>query len=177
MGNRSAGEFASHCLLAQYNLAPPLLARFQNGLLYNFIQGRVCTSSDLRREPVWRGIARRLGEWHAVLPTATGDVRASTRKDGRKASRGVSNGTATTTVTKGDETNGYGAHTIDIDKPSPDIWGVMQKWVDALPDANATERKRRGILQDELNRLVKELSSVSSLGKGRVSRASPKWWR
>ena len=61
-------EARTHTLLTQQGLAAPLLARFQNGLLYKFSPGRVCTAQDLRRESIWRAVAARLGEWHARLP-------------------------------------------------------------------------------------------------------------
>ena len=61
-------EAATHALLAERDLAAPLLARFQNGLLYSFLPGCACTSQDLVKEPVWRAIAARLGKWHALLP-------------------------------------------------------------------------------------------------------------
>src|SRR6516165_9452861 len=61
-------ETKSHKLLAERGLAPPLLARFNNGLLYKYIRGRVCSPEDLTREAVWRGVARRLAEWHAIVP-------------------------------------------------------------------------------------------------------------
>ncbi|KAA8911847.1 putative ethanolamine kinase [Sphaerosporella brunnea] len=62
-------EFSTHCLLAQHGLAPPVLARFENGLFYRFVPGRPCEPEDLGKEAIWRGVARRLGEWHAILPT------------------------------------------------------------------------------------------------------------
>lgn len=61
-------EARTHTLLTQQGLAAPLLARFQNGLLYSFAPGQVCTAQDLGRESVWRAVAARLGEWHARLP-------------------------------------------------------------------------------------------------------------
>jgi len=36
-------------------------------MMYRFIPGTPCTAQDLRTERVYRGVARRLGEWHAVL--------------------------------------------------------------------------------------------------------------
>ncbi|KAA8899117.1 kinase-like domain-containing protein [Sphaerosporella brunnea] len=66
-------EYYTHCLLAQHGLASPVLARFQNGLFYRLEPGRPCEPADMGREAVWRGVARRLGEWHAVVPaTVTG---------------------------------------------------------------------------------------------------------
>src|SRR5690242_3255837 len=64
-------ETRSHCLLARHGLAPPLYARFENGLLYKFVPGSVCSPADLRRPDVWRGVAQRLGEWHATLPISS----------------------------------------------------------------------------------------------------------
>ena len=61
-------EATTHALPADRGLASPLLSLFKNGLLYNFLPGRVCTPADLSTEPIWRAVARRLGEWHARLP-------------------------------------------------------------------------------------------------------------
>ena len=67
-------EMTTHELLAENGLAAPLLARFDNGLLSRFLSGHVCTAYDLVREPVWRAVAARLGEWHAVLPLSSTDI-------------------------------------------------------------------------------------------------------
>jgi len=64
-------ELLTHLLLHQHNLASKLLARFQNGLLYKFVPGKPCSETDIRRESVWRGVARTMGHWHAVLPTTS----------------------------------------------------------------------------------------------------------
>ena len=61
-------EARTHALLTQHKLAAPLLARFENGLLYRFAPGRACKPEDIGREFVWRAVAARLGEWHALLP-------------------------------------------------------------------------------------------------------------
>ena len=37
-------EATTHALLAERDLAAPLLARFQNGFLYSFLPGCACTS-------------------------------------------------------------------------------------------------------------------------------------
>lgn len=65
-------EWNSHSVLAHYNLASALLARFENGLIYRFTTGRVCDSVDLGKDSVWRGVARKMGEWHAILPIPGG---------------------------------------------------------------------------------------------------------
>lgn len=47
-------------------MCPPLYARFKNGLMYGFIQGRVSTVEQLAEEKTARWIAKKLGQWHKV---------------------------------------------------------------------------------------------------------------
>lgn len=162
------GECASHALLSQHHLAPALLARFQNGLLYKFIQGHVCKPSDLAREAVWRGVARRLGEWHAVLPIQA-DVPIPSQgsvENGRPKSpqEKVGNGHPVTSAANSCLTPG---------KPTPNIWTVMQKWLRALPAGTDAEKKRNPMLQEGLERLAKDFGGVSSPGKDGVRRSLP----
>ncbi|EAW07694.1 putative ethanolamine kinase [Aspergillus clavatus NRRL 1] len=151
-------ETRSHALLASRGLAPPLLARFQNGLLYRFIRGRPSTHTDLVRAPIWRGVARRLGQWHAVLPSrGNGAVHPPAKK------------------------MPFG-HQVDMDlehlpkeevdfpvirprQPGPSMWTVLQKWVLALPTATEEQRTRRLDLQKELERVVSELDDGRGLGE------------
>ncbi|KAI9764006.1 MAG: hypothetical protein M1840_008954 [Geoglossum simile] len=154
------GESKSHCTLSHYNLAPPLLARFDNGLLYRFIRGRVCSPPDLSRENVWRGVARRLGEWHGVLPVTSideGVVNGNTRQDlmMQLAARGPSE--ADLAIRRA---------IVDISPCSvrPNIWTVIQKWIFALPASTGAEKSRKAALQGELERLVKELGSTKGFG-------------
>jgi ethanolamine kinase len=136
-------EAQSHALLAERGLAPPLLARFNNGLLYNFIQGRVCTPQDLVKEDVWRGVARRLAEWHSVpLPDSYFP---------ESEANGVN----------GASTNG---HKPKLVKPLPNVWTVMQKWINALPTATSAEKIRKSQLQAELDRSCKQLDVSDSKG-------------
>ncbi|KAK0342608.1 hypothetical protein LTR57_022732 [Friedmanniomyces endolithicus] len=41
-------ELRAHSLLASVGLAPPLLAKFDNGIMYRFIRGSVCTPEPSR---------------------------------------------------------------------------------------------------------------------------------
>jgi ethanolamine kinase len=135
-------EAESHALLAKRGLAPPLLARFNNGLLYNFIQGRVCTPQDLIKEDVWRGVARRLAEWHSVpLPESYYSEHRANGIDG----------TYTNGVSKA-------AKNLE-DRPTPNVWTIMQKWINALPVGTAAEQKRKSQLQTELDHSIAELDN------------------
>lgn len=156
----SLGETISHSLLAQNDLAPPLLARFQNGLLYRFIRGRVCKPEDLRLEPIWRGVAKKLGEWHGILPVvssgetdgvdpciAKAEIPVCKSKDSAR-SRKINSSTPTKSV--------------------PTLWTVLQKWILALPTNSEPEGNRRDMLQDELKRIVIEFGTLPDLGEDGV---------
>lgn len=146
-------EAQSHALLAEKGLAPPLLARFNNGLLYNFIQGRVCTPQDLVKEDVWRDVARLLAEWHRVpLPSS---YFQETEIDGN---RGV--------YANGEVKSARISASI---KPVPNIWTTMKKWITALPARTLIEESRKAQLQIELDRSFEELNiSDPKAGHGMV---------
>ena len=135
-------EAAAHQMCAKYGLAPALLARFQNGLLYRFIPGEVCTPKDLGTEQTWRAVARRLGQWHATLPTS-----AISSTDA--AANGV---------------DGHG-HTLVQRKPSPNIWTVMRRWVKALPQGTSKEQTRKAFLEKELERSFEDLDNEEGPGE------------
>ncbi|CAG8088137.1 unnamed protein product [Penicillium olsonii] len=136
-------ETKSHALLASRGLAPPLLARFQNGLLYRFIRGKPCGHLDLVSPPIWRGVARRLAQWHAALPSSA----AAQVKD-------------TSDLQQDPE--------ITVIKPrraGPSIWAVLQKWVLALPVTTPEQRARRLSLQAELQWAVERLDDGKGIGE------------
>ncbi|KAL2042876.1 hypothetical protein N7G274_004636 [Stereocaulon virgatum] len=148
-------EAKSHSLLSQHKLAPPLLARFQNGLIYKFIRGRVCSSQDLTTEPIWRGVARRLGEWHATLPiVAAGET--AVVADAAEVPLTTTIPASLPSLAK--------IHAITPGKPTPNVWTIMQKWVFALPTTSEAEIQRKEVLQQELERTVFELGELPGLG-------------
>ncbi|KAK0841834.1 hypothetical protein LTS02_016696 [Friedmanniomyces endolithicus] len=53
-------ELRAHSLLASVGLAPPLLAKFDNGIMYRFIRGSVCTPEMLDAELDW--MSTKLGD-------------------------------------------------------------------------------------------------------------------
>ncbi|KAL8758443.1 MAG: hypothetical protein Q9184_003931 [Pyrenodesmia sp. 2 TL-2023] len=151
-------ESQSHSLLCKHGLAPELLARFQNGLIYRFIRGQVCNSEDLTQERIWRGVARRLGEWHAILPivsaaTSTAAVEADTPLELFAQDPSYPKPTA------------EDINRITPSKAVPNLWTVIQKWIFALPVATEVDKKRKYDLQQELERTVAELADIPSLGK------------
>ncbi|KAL9131086.1 MAG: hypothetical protein Q9217_000909 [Psora testacea] len=148
-------ETTSHSLLAQHGLAPPLLARFQNGLIYKFIRGQVCSPSDLQREHIWRGVARRLAQWHALLPIVADGMKAVIKDDEDIA-------LAQPPLTSPGALDKINA--ITPGKPVPNIWTVMQKWIFALPAGTKAELDQKATLQRELARSATELGNTPGLG-------------
>ncbi|KAK2045897.1 choline/ethanolamine kinase [Colletotrichum somersetense] len=143
-------EAQNHELLMKYGLAPELLARFQNGMLYRFIKGSVTAPEDLRKPTIYRAVASRLAQWHATVPCIT----QPTSTDGHA---------------KGNGGNGHEDPEAMIDnaapgKPVPNLWTVMQKWILALPTNTQVQRDRQDKLQKELEYIVKEFSQRPGLG-------------
>ena len=130
--------------------------------MYRFIQGRVCTSKDLTQEPIWRAVARRLGQWHATLPIiSAGDGKAAVVQNGE-----VDEALSLKAVKS--EASMDRIKAIYSGKIFPNVWTVLQKWILALPTSTEAELKRKSLLQAELERTVKDLGKVPGLGKDGV---------
>lgn len=141
-------EASAHSLLASRGLAPPLLARFDNGLMYRFIEGDVCTPEDLRKPEVYRAVAKRLGEWHGSLPISA----ISTVP---KRPHPLMNGET--------DSNKSVCERETHTRPMPNLWTVMQQWIDALPTGTPKEKERNQMLSNEAAKLSAELGDTPGL--------------
>jgi ethanolamine kinase len=136
-------EMKAHNLLASMNLAPPLLARFCNGLMYKFVQGDVCTPEDLRRPEVYRQTAKLLGQWHGSLPISAITSTPDLYSEAQLRHAGPKNGKQT--------------------RPMPNIWSVMSSWIHSLPNSTEAERKRNEKLDQELLELSDRFGDTPGL--------------
>ncbi|KKK20233.1 ethanolamine kinase [Aspergillus rambellii] len=152
-------ETNSHALLAGFGLAPPLLARFKNGLLYRFIRGRPASHEDLVTESVWRGVARRLAQWHATLPTSSTTTPPASTKE-LSVLDAVDVSADVQPLEPEDDLK-----QIQFKQPSPNIWTVIQKWIVAMPTSTDAQRERRRDLQQELERVVSEFEGGGCIGE------------
>lgn len=157
-------ELTSHSLLAQHGLAPALLARFENGLIYDFIRGHVCTPHDLTQRSIWRGVACKIAEWHALLPIETCGTTAIVEDSKR--------------VSLNSRSRMSKAGKDDVPKiapgiPTPNIWSVMDKWILAMPATTASERSKQELVQQELKRTASELMNTRGLGGNGVQALYP----
>lgn len=165
-----ARETQNHELLMQHGLAPELLARFHNGMMYRFIRGSVTQPEDLRKPETYLAVARRLAQWHATVPCLPGKTHVSERMDGHCAEmlEGLNGDAAKKQFCSLQEA----IDGVCPGKQSPNVWTVMQKWILALPTETPAQKERQTLLQGELRSLVAELSQRPGLGKDGVSPAS-----
>lgn len=136
-------ELRAHNLLANMGLAPPLLARFDNGLMYRFMRGDVCTPEGLRKPEIYRAVAKRLGQWHGCLP--------------------ISALTATPNLEDAVQSQHCAPKDGKLTRPAPNVWTVTQQWIDALPTGTEEERQRNKLLNDELAWLSTKLGDTPGL--------------
>ncbi|KAI1812742.1 kinase-like protein [Poronia punctata] len=141
-------ETQNHELLMNHGLAPALLARFQNGMMYRFLRGKASTPAELRDPSVYRAVARRIAQWHATVPCIH---ETNPRQNGLDEITNGSDAISTAHIAPG--------------KPAPNTWTVMQKWIKALPVETEAQRARQSELQKELLWLVEKLSQRPGLGK------------
>lgn len=153
-------EITCHSILARRGLAPPLLARFDNGLIYEFIRGHVCSPEDLTKESIWRAVACRLAQWHALLPVVHSKDAAMIR-DGTEISLSSS--------PPANKSEKEALDAITPGKPPPTIWTVMQQWIFNLPARTEEEISTRDLLQKELTWTAVELRDTPGLGAGVLS--------
>lgn len=145
-------EAQNHELLMRHGLAPELIARFDNGMLYRYIGGKVASPSNLREPFIYRAVATRLGQWHATIPCI------ASSKQSVNGSVGTPEGDKQSRIDH-----------VAPGKPAPNVWTVMQKWILALPTGTAEEKTRQVRLQEELDSLVRQLSQRPGLGVNGVS--------
>ena len=130
-------EARTHVLLAEKGLAAPFFARFNNGLLYGYLPGRACTPQELLREPVWRAVAIRLGEWHARLPLPN-----------------IVEGTTTNEDKAGHHQESSATPALPRLRT---IWDVMRDWIDAIPSKSPELESRKIELHKALRKSFLDL--------------------
>jgi len=140
--DNDTGEIRAHSLLAARNLAPPLLARFNNGLLYRFTSGDVCSPEDIRKPDIYRAVAANLGTWHGSLSIATISNKQDLEAPG---------------------TNGTESAHHKTNRPFPNLWSIMQSWIEALPTKTEQENERQRNVQNDYNELYAQLADSPGL--------------
>lgn len=143
-------EFVSHLVLNSLNLAPPIHARFGNGLVYGFIEGSSLEYDQLSNNTIYPLIASKLACLHKI-----------------------------TDVNKIDESLNKLRHKFNCEAgeaSQDDIWSVLLDWIEKLPMIKpmldlclrnmdiATEQSAmelKAILYNEVRWLQNEIGSTS----------------
>ena len=136
-------EMKAHNLLTSMGLAPPLLARFDNGLLYRFLPGHVCSAEDLRRPQVYRQVAKLLGQWHGSLPISAITSTPDLEQEAYRLHCGMKDGKQT--------------------RPLPNIFSMMHHWIGALSGETQEEKDRNHMLNVELAELSARFGETPGL--------------
>lgn len=147
-------EAANHELLMKHGLAPELLARFENGMLYRYVPGTVAQAQHLPDPSIMSATARHLAEWHATVPCLP-DATHANGKSNQVGNSGVINNEALIA-------------NVAPGKPAPNVWTTMQKWILALPTDTEKQLKKQALLQRELTEVVHKLSQRPGLGHNGV---------
>lgn len=146
-------EIATHAMFSEYGLAPSLLARFKNGFLYTFTSGKPCDADLLTDERVWRGVAKTMGRWHAVLPVGT----AGTVLDGEDSQ------------VRPDDAKGSEAAKQTAEEKAPgDIWAVMRTWASRIPTNTDEGAKVKKQMKEEVEYAFQALGSREGLDGQRL---------
>ncbi|KAF3940291.1 hypothetical protein ABW19_dt0200176 [Dactylella cylindrospora] len=163
-------ECQNHFYLAQHSLAPPLLARFNNGLIYRFVPGRMTSPQDLTTPKVYTAVAKRLGQWHAKVDTK-GLMDALDAMGPRR--RISPDSGVPELVYEGDpEDDIFGREPeeqADVDENpiqpgETELWRTLDKWVEALPEKTEKGKTMKDTLRKELT-WIDENTQLRGLGE------------
>ncbi|KAJ5243103.1 uncharacterized protein N7469_001430 [Penicillium citrinum] len=103
--------------------------------------------------PIYRGVARRLAQWHAVLPS-----KGTSSTPSQEASI-----IAHSEAESAKEEEGFDV--IQPRRAGPSMWAVLQKWILALPTSTPEQRSRRLTLQKELQWVLAQLDDGKGIGE------------
>lgn len=123
-------EFVSHLVLNSIKLAPPIHARFLNGLIYGYLPGRSLEPNELSNGAVYPFIAQQLGNWHSR-------INCEYIEDGveklRKYTAGLKKQYEMQTTTKSKLPKKEKKHSKLINN----IWDLIEDWILIVPENEA----------------------------------------
>ncbi|KAF3211420.1 hypothetical protein TWF192_004663 [Orbilia oligospora] len=170
-------ECQNHFYLALHSLAPPLLARFNNGLIYRFVPGRVTSPADLSLPKVYTAVAKRLGQWHAQIDTKglmdalelMGPRRRISPDSGvpELVYDDIIESDEEAFLREGGSSDGEEEEVVEEKSIKPgesELWLTLQKWISALPEHKPEEIEQKKLLRDELE-WIEDSTGLSGLGE------------
>ncbi|KAK9477500.1 kinase-like domain-containing protein [Lipomyces japonicus] len=122
-------EFCTHVHLHTNGLAPALYARFKNGLVYGYVQGRAVDYRELGNPILINSVASMLAQWHTVLDAS--EIRKLMLE----------------------ESDGKDGEFVD------DIWQLCAKWIGNLPAETSAQIETKEVLSKELEWVKNEIQN------------------
>lgn len=139
-------EVSTHMHLHSKGLAPPLYARFGNGLVYSYMPGKAIDYKYLSDPEVSHAIAVRLAEWHAKLDPLAVEVLIARQKSEREEQLKIN---------KSDSSKSNKKESQDFSK---NIWELLKSWIEIMPE-NVVKTYTREDLQKELKWICENIGS------------------
>lgn len=164
-------EFILHLVLNSMNLAPPVHARFKNGLIYGFLEGRSLEPSELKHKNLYPLIAQQLGNWHSrvnieEVRNGVNQLRDYTRAHKRKLSDQIK----VKDMTR--DPNGTKREKKFKKRYISNIWELIEDWINIVPlvpaliesfkensDVPIDEDNMRQVVMNEFNWLKEKLTT------------------
>ncbi|EGW30115.1 uncharacterized protein SPAPADRAFT_52945 [Spathaspora passalidarum NRRL Y-27907] len=148
-------EFVSHLMLNSIGLAPPVYARFKNGLVYGYLEGRSLEPAELAKDWVYPLIGQQLGNLHRTL-------------DYRLIDEGVQKIRTLRKRRKSSAAN-------DKKRYISNIWELLEEWIDIIPinplliesfnthlDVEVTPENLKDVIHQELSWMRRHLENCGS---------------
>lgn len=136
-------EFVSHLVLNSLKLAPPIHARFSNGLIYGFLPGRSLEPAELSKKSIYPLIAQQLGNWHSR-------INCEYIEDGieklRKYTAGLKKHLQPDNESKEKSLKREKKHS----KLLNNIWDLIEDWIMIVPATEALVKNFQSNLPDKL---------------------------
>lgn len=138
-------ELLAHDMLAKKGIAAPLLARFENGFMCNFIPGDPTNPEDFHNPDTYRQIAKTLGQWHATLPISV-LIKNSSPDSAREPDK-------------------HAAPSQDgkQPRPVPNLWTNAERWIGLLPNDTGELQERNEQYKRELAWLSEMFGDIAGL--------------
>lgn len=129
-------EFVSHLVLNSLNLAPPIHARFGNGLVYGYIEGRSLKFEELSSTGMYPLIASKLGCLHNLTDVHTIDESLNKLKQKFHLASSPSSPSPSPSCSP----SPHPARSASTTYSQTNIWSVLSDWVQKLPNIPSMEK-------------------------------------
>lgn len=135
-------EFILHLVLNSIHLAPPVHARFKNGLIYGFLNGRSLENFELKHDNLYPLIAQQLGNWHKLVDINAINQGVNKLRDYTRASKRKSIDQPREKLKKDKKPK---------KRSISNIWELIEDWIHIVPVIPQLVQSFQENMKDEVN--------------------------